>query len=102
MNSYLGRRGILATILMRHIPLAPFTVVNMAAGTTGLKTAHFLIGTAIGMLPGILVITLFTDQVLDAFQNPTGLNIALAAGAAGLLAIGILWLRKRLRRPERQ
>ncbi|RJQ68232.1 MAG: hypothetical protein C4519_23540 [Desulfobacteraceae bacterium] len=96
LNKYLARRGILAIMMVRNLPIAPFTVVNIVAGTTRIKQIHFLLGTALGMLPGILVITVFTGQVLEVFKNPRWPNFLVVGAVAALVATGLWWMRKRV------
>lgn len=52
----LGKRGILAVIVIRLLPIAPFAIVNMVAGTTHVRWRDFLLGTVIGMIPGVILI----------------------------------------------
>ena len=47
----LRRRGLIAITALRLVPLAPFTVEGVVAGAVGIKLWHFMVGTAIGMLP---------------------------------------------------
>jgi uncharacterized membrane protein YdjX (TVP38/TMEM64 family) len=49
----LERRGIVAVALIRKVPIVPFTLVNMLIGASGLTYRDFIVGTAIGMLPGL-------------------------------------------------
>jgi uncharacterized membrane protein YdjX (TVP38/TMEM64 family) len=48
------RRGLLAVIGVRLIPVLPFTAINYAAGLTGVRTRDYLIGTALGIIPGTI------------------------------------------------
>jgi uncharacterized membrane protein YdjX (TVP38/TMEM64 family) len=89
---------MLAVAVVRNLPIAPFTIVNVVAGASRIKLRDFLLGTAIGMAPGILAIMLFTDRLLNAVRDPQWGNIALAAAAALILGIGIWWIKRRLLR----
>ncbi|HEX6008199.1 MAG TPA: VTT domain-containing protein, partial [Burkholderiales bacterium] len=70
ISQQLARRGILAVALVRMLPLAPYTVVNIVAGASHISLRDFLIGTAIGMLPGILATVVFVDRIVEAMRNP--------------------------------
>jgi phospholipase D1/2 len=96
LSKRLSRQGILTVAVVRNLPVAPFTIVNMVAGASHIKLKDFLLGTALGMLPGIITITLFADRVVAAIKNPDWTNIALAAGIALVLAIGGWLTQKRL------
>lgn len=57
-------RGLLTVIVVRLIPVAPFAVANMALGAAGIRYYHFMFGTALGMLPGAVVILWFAEFLL--------------------------------------
>jgi phospholipase D1/2 len=83
--------GIVAIALIRKVPIAPFTIVNMLIGAIGIRYRDFIIGTALGMIPGIAAFAFVSDRVIDAWRDPTPRNIALI-GAAALLWIGVVLL----------
>ena len=95
----LARQGLLAMITLRVIPVAPFSVVNLIVGASHIRLRDFVLGTLLGMTPGVLFLTLFSDQVVAAFHAPDIQQIAILGGLA--LAIGISswalsrWLLKR-------
>ena len=96
LSRQMAKQGILTVAIIRNIPLAPFTIVNMIAGASHIRLKDYLLGTAIGMLPGILVITVFADRLLHAIQNPDWLNALIAAALAATLILGSWWIKKRL------
>jgi uncharacterized membrane protein YdjX (TVP38/TMEM64 family) len=53
LSERLARRGILTIITVRVVPVAPFTVVNLFAGASHIRFRDYLIGTVVGMLPGV-------------------------------------------------
>jgi phospholipase D1/2 len=96
LSRQIAKQGILTVAIIRNIPVAPFTIVNMIAGASHIKVKDFMIGTALGMLPGILVITLFADRLLQAINNPGWINALIAAALAAALIFGSWWIKKRL------
>lgn len=70
LSRNLAAKGVLAIVAVRVIPIAPFTVVNMIAGATHIRTRDFLLGTVLGELPGLLAIAVFVDQVTTALHAP--------------------------------
>ena len=55
LRARIARRGLLAVILLRLVPSGPFTLTNLIAGAIGIRFVHLLIGTALGLAPGIVV-----------------------------------------------
>lgn len=52
VEEIMRQQGLLAVIIARVTPVVPFTVVNYGAGVTAVSTRDFVLGTAIGILPG--------------------------------------------------
>jgi phospholipase D1/2 len=78
--------GIIAVVLTRMVPVAPFSLVNMAAGASGVRFSDFIIGTVIGMAPGLIAMSVFGAQIADILHQPSWSSVALL-----LLAI-LAWL----------
>lgn len=51
LDGWLARRGLLAVIVVRLLPIAPFGLVGYAYGASSVRFRHFLMGTAIGGVP---------------------------------------------------
>lgn len=82
----IGRRGFLAILSCRLVPIAPFTVINVVAGAMPIPIREYALATLIGMAPGIAVLAAFGDRVLKVLNDPNPVNLALLA------AIVVLWL----------
>jgi uncharacterized membrane protein YdjX (TVP38/TMEM64 family) len=54
VGALLRRRGLLAVLAVRLVPVLPFTAINYAAGLTAVRTRDYIIGTAIGIIPGTI------------------------------------------------
>ena len=67
----------MAIITVRIIPVAPFTVINLVAGASHIKLKDFIWGTLIGMLPGILAITVFANSLLRVVKHPEPIEIVI-------------------------
>lgn len=52
VDELLARRGVVAVILLRLVPVVPFTAINYAAGLTGIRLWQYVVGTAVGIIPG--------------------------------------------------
>lgn len=91
LSRKLARRGWLTVSLIRVVPIAPFTIVNMVAGASHISARSFIIGTAVGMCPGILAIMIFEEGLERAIRNPDWgtLSLALVTLLGGLLVLVI-------------
>lgn len=95
VDRWLGARGFLAVLTLRLVPLVPFYAANYAAGVTAIRLRDFAAGTAVGIVPGVVVYTILGARASD----PTGPVFLLAvAGLVVLAALGTLAAR-RLRTP---
>jgi phospholipase D1/2 len=82
----LSDQGILAVAVIRVIPAAPFSVVNVVAGTSHLRFTDYMIGTALGMAPGTLAFSLLGSQLERTLREPSATSIAIAVGIAAVAA----------------
>jgi phospholipase D1/2 len=91
-------RGTLAIVAARLLPVGNFTLINMAAGAFRVRFGDYMLGNAIGVLPGILALTLFANRLASTLHHPHGTNLVIfAVVALGLTAI-LTWIRRRLSR----
>lgn len=65
VSKMLGQRGLLSVIIIRLLPIAPFAIVNMLAGATHLRLRDFVLGTFLGMLPGLVILGVGIDHLLS-------------------------------------
>ncbi len=54
LDRFLVRNGLWAVLLVRLIPLFPFTLVNYGSAATAIRPRHYLAGTAAGIVPGVV------------------------------------------------
>jgi phosphatidylserine/phosphatidylglycerophosphate/cardiolipin synthase-like enzyme/uncharacterized membrane protein YdjX (TVP38/TMEM64 family) len=98
------RRGVLAIATVRLLPIAPFTLVNLVAGASRIPLSHFVLGTAIGILPGLTVMSLLGHQIFNVMTQPTlGNTVLFILGVIGWVALSVgmqaLMLRTRRAKP---
>jgi phosphatidylserine/phosphatidylglycerophosphate/cardiolipin synthase-like enzyme/uncharacterized membrane protein YdjX (TVP38/TMEM64 family) len=72
LSRYVAARGLWAVATVRVVPVAPFGVVNLAAGASHLSLRDFTLGTLFGMAPGILAMTLLGDRLKLAVSIRAG------------------------------
>jgi phospholipase D1/2 len=71
------RHGVLAVATVRMVPIAPFTVVNLAAGASRIPFTDYVLGTILGMLPGLVLMSALGYQIFNVLTAPTPLNVSL-------------------------
>ncbi len=103
MIRVMQNRGLLAAMVVRWTPSAPFIVVNSVCGAAGMPLWKFLVGTGLGTLPKLALIAFFTEQLDDIGRFLTRGDtssiltiVALAAAWVGFI-IFCRWLYKRLK-----
>ena len=81
-----GRKGFLLLIILRLIPAVPYNLINYAFGLTEMPFAAYMLGSAIGIIPGTLVFINIGDKALDvtspSFWIALGLLVLLLAVTA--------------------
>lgn len=96
ISKHLARRGLVSVAVVRTLPIAPFTIVNLVAGASQIRFTDYVLGTFLGMAPGILAVTIFTDRLLAFLKHPDLVNILAMVGALIFLALATRWLKRRL------
>ena len=81
----LARKGVLAVALIRLLPVASFWKVNVVAGASYIRWREFLIGTGIGIAPGIALTVIFLDRADAAINHPRTDTVALLATFTAIL-----------------
>lgn len=101
LRARLARRGILTMAVVRVLPLAPFSVVNLVAGASGIPRGDFLLGSALGLLPSILAMGLLGDRIEALLGDPGVRTALLFLGSCVLLTAAAVGLRRWLADRER-
>ncbi len=94
-------RGLFAVAAVRLVPVAPFTLVNLVAGASNVRFADYMLGTMIGMAPGMMMMCALGYQIWSILMNPTLTNMIfflVAIGAWLSLSLGAQALILRWRR----
>lgn len=100
LSRRIAKRGILAMVVVRMLPVAPFTVVNIVAGASHIRFRDYLIGTLLGMLPGIAITVTFVHHLAEAVRNPSAGTVAVLAVVAAFIIALAMGLQRLLRRKE--
>jgi phospholipase D1/2 len=100
LSRRIAKRGILAMMVVRMLPIAPFTVVNVVAGASHIRFRDYLIGTLLGMLPGIVVTVTFVHHLTEAIRNPSAGTVAVLGVVAAFIIALAMGLQRLLKRTE--
>jgi phospholipase D1/2 len=99
----IARNGIMAVTLVRLMPVAPFTLVNLVAGAIRIPLLDYMVGTALGLAPGLVLMTALGDRLLRILTEPSlndiiGFVVVLIAwgGLSFGLQTLIKWIRRRM------
>ncbi|MGW6442548.1 TVP38/TMEM64 family protein [Lentzea sp. NPDC055074] len=90
LEQVFARRGVEATLVIRLLPILPFTLANYGAGVTSVRGRHFALGTALGLVPSTVLAAVLGDALSD-LGSPRSI-VALAIWAV-LAAVGVWWGR---------
>lgn len=94
----LQHTGIVPIALIRLLPVAPFTIVNLVCGSCRIPFVSFAVGSAIALLPGKVASVIFAAQLKEWARGARSMpltRITLIAVALGVAAVALHWLRLR-------
>ncbi|MEP7118803.1 MAG: TVP38/TMEM64 family protein [Acidobacteriota bacterium] len=90
VDAAIGQHGLKIVLLLRLSPLFPFNVLNYALGLTGVRLRDYIVGSAVGMLPGTVLYVYLGSLAGDVSALARGTSEASAAhtalSVAGLVA----------------
>lgn len=90
------RNGFVTSFAVRFVPTGPFVLVNMAAGVSGMMFRMFLAGTALGIIPKIVIVGLLAQGLVSGAD---GDRLMIVCVVLALVFIGVMLLaRRRLKR----
>ncbi len=93
LSRKLSERGVLTIIMLRIVPVAPFTFINIIAGISDIRLRDFAIGNFIGILPGVLAISLLADRIIASLRNPSTASVLVLVAVIALIVISLAGLR---------
>ncbi len=88
-------KGFLSVLVLRLVPLVPFDVVSYGAGLSHVRYRDFLLGTAIGIIPGVCVYVNLGDKLIDCGSTHFYWAVVLLVGLTVVSGIGVKKLRIR-------
>jgi uncharacterized membrane protein YdjX (TVP38/TMEM64 family) len=102
VRNALQARGVIAVAMIRMVPVAPFSLVNVAAGSIGIPFRDYLFGTFLGLAPGTVLICVFGQELKDLLRDPSpGRVLTVVAIAAAWILLSVAIQRFAARRNAR-
>lgn len=92
LSAAVRKNGFTTSLVVRLVPTGPAILVNLAAGVSRMKFRHFAAGTAIGIIPKIVVVALISQGFISGLSG--SLMTIVFAALAGV-AILLSWLARR-------
>jgi uncharacterized membrane protein YdjX (TVP38/TMEM64 family) len=93
LSQQLSRNGILTITTLRFVPVAPFTVISLIAGASHINYREYIVGTLLGIIPALAIMTLVGNQLARTIVNPDAKNFTIAIVGGTFLVLVIAWLR---------
>ena len=93
LSQRLSRNGILTITTLRFVPVAPFTVISLIAGASHINYREYILGTLLGIIPALVIMTLVGNQLARTIVNPDAKNFTIVIVGGTLLVLVIAWLR---------
>ncbi|MHC1724639.1 MAG: VTT domain-containing protein [Syntrophobacteraceae bacterium] len=90
----LAQRGLLTIIMIRIFPVGPYSVMNFMAGSSHIRFSDFILGTAVGLMPGLLALTFFGERLGETLRHPKIENFLLLTGIAIFFASANILIRR--------
>lgn len=89
-----GHHGFLTVLTMRVLPVAPFTLVNLFVGASGIRFGDFSLASLLGRIPGMVVLSTAGVQLQNALRTPKVESFVLLGFTLLLLPLMTAWLVK--------
>ena len=89
-------RGFLAVLGLRVVPVAPFSIVNMFIGASGIRFSDFILGSILGRIPGIVAFTLFAVQLQSLAHSISLAKFLMVMVGSTVVFFAQRWMTRRL------
>jgi uncharacterized membrane protein YdjX (TVP38/TMEM64 family) len=87
-TAVLEREGFTLLLILRVIPVIPYTLLNYVAGLSALRLPSYLLATFLGMIPSVFIFAYFVDAMIAGAMEPR--EVVVRALAAGLLFAALI------------
>lgn len=99
---YIQNNSFRSMVVINLLPIAPFTVTNMLAGAFKMQFRRYMAGSAVGLIPGLVLVIAFGGQLGKVLIPEQGGQpwsaILIALALVALLIAFLVWLDRYLKR----
>lgn len=95
MSRRLVRNGFIAVALLRLLPVAPFTLVNLISGASPVTFGTYTAATVAGISPALICMSLAGAQLNMTLHNPALQNLMICVILSILILTLGIWLRRK-------
>jgi uncharacterized membrane protein YdjX (TVP38/TMEM64 family) len=90
----LAHRGLIAVVTIRLFPIAPYSIINFAAGAFHIRILDYALGTVLGLAPAVCAIAVLGERVGDAIAHPSLKSLGILAGLVAFVVVANLLVRR--------
>lgn len=95
ISAELRRGGFMQVLVLRVLPITPFSATNILSGAARVRLLPFAAATLVGISPYILTFAAFGRQARRLLSDPTPMDIAVTVVIAVVATVGLLVARSR-------
>jgi uncharacterized membrane protein YdjX (TVP38/TMEM64 family) len=95
VSKRLATRGVWTVFALRIVPVAPYAIVNLVMGSSHVRFKDFVIGTLLGMAPGIVALSILGKSLSAALAEQKAASY-IYVGIAALLAVAVLLVLRKI------
>jgi uncharacterized membrane protein YdjX (TVP38/TMEM64 family) len=94
IRKVLRNHGILAIFALNMVPAPPFAVQGAIAGACRVPVRDYVVGSILGMAPGLIAWTAFGGQIVRALRDPSEISWWVVTAAIVVFAAFTLLIRR--------
>lgn len=100
LDQKVREQGWKIVAVTRLIPIFPYSFLNYAYGLTGIRFSHYILATAVFMIPGVVAYVVFSSSLIDLLRGRASREFII--GLILVIIVSILPLIYKRFRPERR
>ncbi len=82
------------------VPVLPFTIINFVAGASTVPLRDYVLGTLMGMAPGVLAMTVLEKGLETAIRDPGIVTFSILLLIVVMTLLALKYVRALLKRTE--